>query len=88
MNDKTIIIPIWAIELVSVEGYVRRFLFHVAESKTYKAAYLKTEEEYFKYFGVNRYSSYYSFATARRMYKIRQLKKKKKLAEQNKNKNE
>jgi len=80
-TDK-ILIPVWAIKLVGAKGYVDRFLFHASECKTYKAAYLKTEEEYYFFFGVNRYSSYKSFASARRQYRLRQIRNKLKRAEQ------
>jgi len=50
-----------AIELNSTEGFVQIYYRHLANSKTAREAYEKTEEEHRHFFKKNRYASWDSF---------------------------
>lgn len=51
--------------LLSPNGFDERFWKNAKDSKTYVAAYEKTEIEYEKHFGKRRYADYNSFTTSR-----------------------
>lgn len=57
-------------QLVSVDGFIRRYMQHLSGDLTQQQAYDMTESEYNKCFGKTRYSSYDSF----RQVKNRKLK--------------
>ena len=46
-------------------GFEKRYIFNIKQTKTYKAAYQKTEDEYVETFGKRRYASYDSFRNVR-----------------------
>ena len=49
-------------------GFERRYQHNVKITKTYIAAYMKTEDEYIHMFGKRRYASYDSFRNVRNRY--------------------
>jgi len=51
--------------LLSPNGFDDRFWKYAKDSKTYKAAYEKTEQEFEKHFGKRKYSDYNSYTTSR-----------------------
>ena len=51
--------------LLSPNGFDDRFWKYAKDSKTYKAAYEKTENEFEKHFGKRKYSDYNSYTTSR-----------------------
>ena len=48
-------------QLITLTGYLQIFNEYCTRTKTYKEAWELTERDYFRVFGVNRYSSYESF---------------------------
>jgi len=60
MNDVTRIIL-----LNSADGFMAAFWELAQTTRTRIEAYEKLEEEYYSYFGKNRYASYNSFVTCR-----------------------
>lgn len=51
--------------LLSPNGFDERFWKNAKDSKTYKAAYERTEQEFEKHFGKRKYSDYNSYTTSR-----------------------
>tara|TARA_R110000824_G_scaffold187635_1_gene368900 strand:- start:76 stop:276 length:201 start_codon:yes stop_codon:yes gene_type:complete len=47
--------------MLTENGFDERYFYHCKSSRTYVEAYAKTELEFFKYFELNKYSSYDSF---------------------------
>ncbi len=68
------------IALLSPEGFDEKFWDKAAQTKTYKEAYEKVEEEYQFYFKKRRYSDYNSYRNCRdrRLKKATMLRTKKK----------
>tara|TARA_R100000781_G_scaffold26759_2_gene19856 strand:- start:10822 stop:11016 length:195 start_codon:yes stop_codon:yes gene_type:complete len=62
--------------MLTEKGFDDRYYFYCKKSKTYSEAYKKTEKEFFKYFNINKYSSYDSF----RVSHNNRIKKEKKLS--------
>jgi hypothetical protein len=60
------------IKFLSFEGFNEKFESNMRLCSTYKKAYLKTETEFKKVFGEQKYASYDSF----RMVRSRKIKKK------------
>jgi len=54
-------IPFEILALLSPKGFEERFHNYCKKEKTYKIAYEKTENDFEKYFGKRRYTSYDSF---------------------------
>lgn len=76
VNEKKIIMPSWAIELVTRGGYMERFFHLRNEGKNSRQAYEQVEEELYLYFKTERYTSYASFLTSKRVWCEKQLNKK------------
>ena len=53
------------IALLTPDGFDERFWDNAAQSKTYKIAYEKVEQEYESYFGKRKYSDYNSYRNCR-----------------------
>jgi|GEM_PF-6262636 len=58
------------INLLTLDGFIKRYFQHLKTAKTNEEAYLLTASEYKKKFGIDRYSGYESF----RKVKNRKLK--------------
>lgn len=56
---------------ITTGGFIKRYMANLKVSKTNEDAYNLTEEEFYKEFGINKYSSYDSF----RVVKNRRFKK-------------
>ncbi len=68
------------ISLLSPEGFDERFWDLASQTKTYKEAYEKLEQEYEEYFSKRKYSDYNSYRNCRdrRLKKAKLLHNKKK----------
>lgn len=60
-----ITIPIELQKVLTADGFYIRWQHHTQSCKTYVEAYYKTEEEVYKYFATNKYSSYNSFINSK-----------------------
>lgn len=65
---QTVEIPIKALELLKIQGYIKRF-HELRQHHTQMEAWETLEDELFSYFKINRYNSYYSFRTSRKVRK-------------------
>lgn len=71
-------IPIIKFRLLTLDGYFEAYFSYTKTEKTFKDAYLKTEEELNKYFNLSRYKTYSTFRTSKAKYqKLKKLKMKK-----------
>lgn len=56
------------IDLINFKTYLARYLRYCGECDTYREAWEKTEEDYYKVFKRYRYSSFQSFAVVKGRY--------------------
>lgn len=78
-NDEIshITLPAWAVELVTRHGYMERFFHLRSEGMNSRQAYEQVEDELFLYFRTERYTSYASFLTSKRVWCEKKLRSKK-----------
>lgn len=62
MEKEKVLVPTWALKMITIEGYLERFFYHLRlPNITYKKAYELTEQEFQQFFPIKKYKSFQSF---------------------------
>ena len=76
-KEKKITVPIYVFSMIRFSGFYNRFLHHLKESDTQREAYYRTENEFYKYYGLQRYSCFQTFYNQINFYRRRKLRNEK-----------
>jgi len=75
VKEELKLVPVWALRMITLEGYLQRFFYHLPNC-TYEEAYEKVEEEFQLYFEVSKYKNFQSFRQMTYYYRNKKAKQK------------
>lgn len=77
VKEEVKLVPIWAIRMITLEGYLQRFFYHKCNlpNGTYEEAYEKVEDEFQFYFETSKYKNFQSFRQMTYYYRNKKEKK-------------
>lgn len=75
VKEEVKLVPVWALRMITLEGYLQRFYYQLSKSTTYEEAYEKVESEFELYFEISKYKNFQSFRQMTYYYRKKQEKK-------------